>query len=249
MNRFRHGLVRLSFAAEGDVLAFARRRFGHLAFGIALTLAPICASAQTIGVAATIRNDVAQVKASQSAPIDEGENVVRNEVVRTGAASAAKLVFTDNTNLALGPTSTVTLDRFVFAGDTNYQKATVNLVRGAFRFSTGSSDKKAYEINTPVATIGVRGTELDISSQSGETLVRLNHGATIVCTRSHSQCLVLTNNGDTVIVTAGGVRRTSAGGGPGAFTFEAFCGTDGLCEITQFADARNGSNFAALCGR
>jgi hypothetical protein len=48
------------------------------------------------------------------------------------------------TNLAVGPVSTVTLDRFVFAGDSTYQQVTVNLVRGAFRFSTGSSDKRAY---------------------------------------------------------------------------------------------------------
>src|SRR4051812_11621992 len=133
---------------------------------------------------ATVRNDVAQVKGASALPISMGENVVRKEVVRTGADSSTKLVFADSTNLAVGPVSTVTLDRFVFARDGNYRDATVNLVRGAFRFSTGSSDKRAYKINTLVATIGVRGTELDILSERARTVATLNEGQAIVCTRT-----------------------------------------------------------------
>ncbi len=84
---------------------------------IVLILCAGAANAQTIGVAATVRNEVAQMKGAASAPIDAGEEVVRNEVIRTGPDSATKLVFRDDTNLAVGPVSTVTLDRFVFAGD------------------------------------------------------------------------------------------------------------------------------------
>jgi hypothetical protein len=219
-----------------------------LAFAL---VAPALARAQTIGVAATVRNEVNQVKANQPSPIGSGDQVFRNEVVRTGADSATKLVFSDNTNLAVGPTSTVTLDKFVFAGETNYQKVTVNLVRGAFRFSTGGSEKKAYEINTPVATIGVRGTELDIFSFRGETIVTLLEGRAIVCTRG-GQCLIISNPGQTVIVTASNVRATTPNGGPGQFSFASFCGSDGLCGISQFASlpsSGGGGSVAALCGR
>ena len=58
---------------------------------------------------------------------------------------AAKFVFSDQTNLALGPTSTVKLDRFVYKGETSYAKAAVNFAAGAFRFTTGASEKGAYQ--------------------------------------------------------------------------------------------------------
>ena len=204
---------------------------------------------QTIGSASTVRNSVVQVKGTASSPIGAGDSVVRDEVVRTGAESATKLVFKDSTNLAVGPTSTVRLDRFVFADDNSASKVSVNLVRGAFRFTTGGSDKRAYEIRTPVATIGVRGTVFDVSSQPGRTIVRLEQGEVIVCTRSRSKCTTLSNPGDTVIVTAKGVSRTTLGG-PGRFTFAAFCGVDGLCSLTQFAsNLPNEQGEAVLCGR
>jgi hypothetical protein len=220
-----------------------------LAAGIGLAPA---AHSQAIGVAASVRNDVVQVKGASALPISIGEDVVRNEVVRTGAESSTKLVFSDNTNLAVGPVSTVTLDKFVFAGDSNYQQATVNLVRGAFRFSTGTSDKRAYKINTPVATIGVRGTELDILSERARTVATLNEGQAIVCTRSGGKCVTLSNPGDTAVVTLGSVSRT-APGGRGSFSFAQFCtGDAGLCTPTSFASLTPLSpltEVAVLCGR
>jgi hypothetical protein len=213
---------------------------------IAIALAP-AAQAQTIGVAATVRNDVAQVKGASALAISIGEDVIRNEIVRTGEDSSTKLVFSDNTNLAVGPVSTVTLDKFVFAGDSTYQQATVNLVRGAFRFSTGSSDKRAYKINTPVATIGVRGTELDILSERARTIATLNEGRAIVCTRSGAQCVTLSNPGDIAVVTLGGVSRTPPGRG---FSFAQICAGDaGLCTRTTFAALSPATEVAVLCGR
>jgi hypothetical protein len=224
------------------VLSLAAALTAGLAFASA-------AQSQTIGVAATVRNDVAQVKGASALPIGMGENVVRNEVVRTGADSSTKLVFSDSTNLAVGPVSTVTLDRFVFAGDGNYRDATVNLVRGAFRFSTGSSDKRAYKINTPVATIGVRGTELDIFSERARTVATLNEGRAIVCTRSGGKCVTLSSPGDTAVVTLGGVSRNPPGA-PG-FSFAQFCSGDAaLCMPASFASlASTPTEVAVLCGR
>ena len=103
--------------------------------------------------------------------------------MRTGANSTAKLVFLDSTNLGVGPVSRVTLDQFVYVGEANGQKMTVNLVKGVFRFTTGALDKKAYTISTPTAAIGVRGTVLDIGVQSALTRVTLREGRALLCPR------------------------------------------------------------------
>ncbi len=117
----------------------------------------------SIGVASYVRNDVNGVLPTRTALINAGEGIVRDEIIKTVADSAAKVVFTDNTNLSIGPNSVVKLDKFVFSGESSYQKATINLAKGALRFATGSSDKHAYEIKSPVATIGVRGTIFELS--------------------------------------------------------------------------------------
>ena len=70
----------------------------------------------------------------------------------------------------------LTLDRTVFNDEHSYRDIAIQLTSGAFRFVTGHSEKTAYKITTPLATIGVRGTILDILSQRGKTTVVLQEG-------------------------------------------------------------------------
>ncbi|MDU8356950.1 FecR family protein, partial [Pseudomonas syringae pv. actinidiae] len=79
----------------------------------------------------------------------------------------------------------------VFDDEHHYRDVAVRLTSGAFRFVTGHSEKAAYKITTPLATIGVRGTVLDILSPRGQTIVVLQDGASTVCTSSR-QCIDLT---------------------------------------------------------
>jgi len=152
--------------------------------GCALVAGVVGAEAQEhIGSTALARNDVTRESAGASAPLVTGDSVFRNETVRTGADSNARLVFLDSTNLGVGPTSSVKLDQFVYVGQSNGQKMTVNLAKGVFRFTTGVLDKKAYEITTPTAAIGVRGTVLDIAVQGPDTRVTLVEGQALVCPR------------------------------------------------------------------
>ena len=155
-----------------------------LIVGCALAAGVVGAEAQEhIGSTALARNDVTRESAGASAPLVTGDSVFRNETVRTGADSNARLVFLNSTNLGVGPTSSVKLDQFVYVGQSNGQKMTVNLAKGVFRFTTGVLDKKAYEITTPTAAIGVRGTVLDIAVQGPDTRVTLVEGQALVCPR------------------------------------------------------------------
>lgn len=125
---------------------------------LALLLPGSTAFAQDkIGVAVTVRNEVSGKLQTRIVQIIDGESVFDRETVKTVTDSSAKIVLKDNTNLNVGPNSSVSLDNFVFAGPTDYKKAGVNLAKGAFRFTSGASDKRAYDIKTPTATIGVRG--------------------------------------------------------------------------------------------
>src|SRR6516164_11347191 len=84
-----------------------------LTSGIAGLPATTNAAEERIGVAAVVRNTVSQLE-PQVMRIAKGDEVVRNELVRTAADSDARFVFRDDTNLMLGPGSTLKLDRTVF---------------------------------------------------------------------------------------------------------------------------------------
>jgi hypothetical protein len=136
---------------------------------------------QNIGSTVLANNRVSRELSGATGPLNPGDPVYRDELVRTGEDSTAKLIFLDSTNLAMGPTSRVTLDQFVYAGEVNGQKMTVNLAKGIFRFTTGALDKRAYTISTSTASIGVRGTVLDIDARSAQSRVTLVEGQALVC--------------------------------------------------------------------
>jgi FecR protein len=226
---------------------------------MAAALAASPARAQTrVGEAAVVKNEVVRVMASATSQINVGDGVLRDEIVRTGLDSAARLVMADSTNLSLGPSATVKLDRTVFNDEHTYRDIAIRLTTGAFRFVTGHSEKAAYKITTSVATIGVRGTILDILSQRSKTTVVLQEGASHVCTTG-GQCIELTQPGDTAVITSTAGRVTIQKTNNPPWTFAGTCGAAaGLCSTTQFADAtptvtppvNDGSDpTGMLCGR
>ena len=137
---------------------------------VALAAGQAARAQQNIGSTAEAHNNVSRELSGAAAALNPGDSVFRDEIVRTGAESTAKLVFLDSTNLAIGPTSRVTLDVFVYSGGVSAQKMTVNLAKGLFRFTSGALDKRAYVISTPTASIGVRGTVLDIGVQGPQQM-------------------------------------------------------------------------------
>jgi hypothetical protein len=108
--------------------------------------------------------------------------VYAGDTINTGPVGEAQILFRDNTKLVVGPNSSMVIDAFVFKDDNTARAITLNAAKGVFRFFTGSSPKDAYQINTPTATIGVRGTEFDISIEAqGTTRVANFEGITRIC--------------------------------------------------------------------
>ena len=227
------------------------------ALAVALLGAAPASAEERIGNTALARNQVSQVSAAKTAPINQGDDVFADENVKTGQDSSARFVFSDQTNLAIGPISTVKLDRFVFKGDTSYAKAAVNFTAGAFRFTTGGSDKGAYQLKTSTATIGVRGTVFDVRIEGGVTTLTLVEGAIAVCPRSkydgdprklskaqlkRFNCQELDKPGQTARVTS---RSASLSNTPFSFA-ENFCsGGGGLCAVSTAAALNE--NTPSLC--
>jgi hypothetical protein len=138
-----------------------RGRVPALVLAGILALLPVAAGAQSIGSAAAVKPEAE----GGGSPLQSGSSLYANETVRTGQAGVAELVFHDETKLSVGPTSVVRLDKFVYDPSKGGGKVVINASRGAYRFVTGVQDPRNYEIKTPYATLGVRGTVVEANME------------------------------------------------------------------------------------
>lgn len=90
------------------------------------------------------------------------DDVYHNELIKTAKGAATEIIFLDETKLALGPESQLTLDQFVYDPDPKKAAFVITATKGALRFASGKLPKSSYTIHTPTATIGIRGTALAI---------------------------------------------------------------------------------------
>lgn len=96
----------------------------------------------------------------------DGGSVYPGDVVETGPGAQGVLVFRDESRLTLGAATQFRIDAFNFdAGNPTEGKFLVSLLRGTLRALTGligRADHKNVGFSTATATIGIRGTGLDL---------------------------------------------------------------------------------------
>lgn len=157
-----------------------------------------------IGTAIVVKRDVVATLGNDKRDLAEGGRVHHMELLETGADSEAELRLDDQTKLALGPNGGMRLDEFVIGKSDGVTTIGVNFLKGSFRFITGSEKKEAYKIETPSATIGVRGTVFDVYVDGGgDTLVLLHEGEVNICNKK--SCRRHTSIGRVVRASIAGV--------------------------------------------
>lgn len=110
---------------------------------------------RVIGAASAVHGDAAR-------PVNAGSRVRADDELRTGNASRLAVLFADGTQLMLGADSRLVLDRFVYEPDRREGNAVMTMVSGVFRLISGALSKSgpdALAIDTPLATLGIRGTD------------------------------------------------------------------------------------------
>jgi VCBS repeat-containing protein len=124
------------------------------------------------GVATATKVNGDRVTLRPGTPVDQGD------VIETGANSSVGLTFIDKTVFSLGANARMTLDDLVFSS-TGSDHSAFTVLSGAFSFLTGEVAKTgpdAMRVRTPVATIGIRGTQV---AGNDELIVLLSHDGII----------------------------------------------------------------------
>jgi FecR protein len=136
----------------------------------------------------------------------KGDAVYEGDVVQTGGSdSAVRMVFTDKTEFSLGSDARLALDQLVFNPDTQSGSAQFSILKGVFIFASGQiakSDNTDMVVTTPVATIGIRGTEVAGRVADGDSQFTIIHGSIEVTTSAGS--VTLDDSGETTQVAGNG---------------------------------------------
>lgn len=153
-----------------------------LAFLVAFGTVPAAAQ-ERVGSAVVVVNLVTAAFNRDTRSLANGDDVRQDEIIEVGLDARSEIELEDQTKLALGPGSQLTLDKFVYDPDKKTDGSIVlDLIKGTFRFVTGVAEKPTYLIKTPAAAITARGTIFDVYVEDdGFAWLLLHEGAIQVC--------------------------------------------------------------------
>jgi hypothetical protein len=104
-----------------------------------------------------------QVGTGRAASVSSGQTLPNNATITTGPRSYAVLKFEDGTAVLLKENTSFQVQNYTYnAKAPENSNAIFNLLRGGLRMVTGlvtSRNRDALKVGTPLATIGIRGTE------------------------------------------------------------------------------------------
>ena len=124
---------------------------------------------------------IGDIKNQKDEKLANGSKIFFGDTIISNSKSNAQILFLDQTVLTLGEETELTIDEFVY--DPNSQDGSfVSTVKtGTVKFITGQISKKNpdnLEVKVPAGTLGARGTEFVILSESNNesTVVLLGPG-------------------------------------------------------------------------
>lgn len=142
---------------------------GRVALIAALLLAPVVSvAAGEVGQVKTSKGAVFIERAGKRLPAPVGTSVQASDTLRTGRDGSAGITFIDNSRMALGPGSTLAIERFDFNQTTHDGHFDSTLKRGTLSAVSGKLAKRspdAMTVRTRSTILAVRGTEFVVRTR------------------------------------------------------------------------------------
>lgn len=112
------------------------------------------------------------VERNGTRPLNKGDAIEVGDVIMTGDKARAQILMADGAKIALRAGTRFRIDEFTLPPSVTAPaqatvinangKSVASLLKGGFRTQTGtigSLDRAAYEVRTPIGTLGIRGTD------------------------------------------------------------------------------------------
>lgn len=119
--------------------------------------------AEPIGRVHRVQGEAALVRDGVTRPATNGITLLRSDRLRTGTPGAISIVLTDETTISMGSGSELALEDHAFEPAQGRFAQVVGMLKGSFSYISGQIGRLSPEsvrLQTPDATIAVRGTKL-----------------------------------------------------------------------------------------
>ena len=145
---------------------------GHTQFAQADGSASV--APQLIGHVTKLAGNATAIRNGVSIMLNQGDTVHKGDVVQSGSDSTLGITFIDGTVFGLASNAKMVLNEMVYDANGSDNKSLFSLVAGTISFVAGATAKKGdMKVDTPVATMGIRGTavlveiDFEVPAQGG----------------------------------------------------------------------------------
>lgn len=150
---------------------------------LALWVLGVCnASLAASGTVILAKGVVTATDAAQTSRVlGKGAGIEEGDVINTANKSFAVIRMIDNTKLTLKPNTTIAIG--AFNDKEGEEEACINLVKGGLRTVTGLIGQRkpeSFNVDTPIASIGIRGTDFITRICSGTECLQDEQDLTFV---------------------------------------------------------------------
>ncbi len=192
-------------APDGETLtpelveSFAHSPMQYADAGSMNDASPVGAVQEVSGEASVTRLD------GSIEPIAQGTAIYQGDVVETSGDGAVNIVFADETSFAVSEDARLAIDEYVYDPSSQSGTSNFSVLKGVFVFTSGligRDDPDDVEIDTPVGSIGIRGTiimgdvdEGEITVVEGAIVLRDLQGNEMTMTNQFETGKFMPNNG------------------------------------------------------
>ncbi|MGE4062016.1 MAG: FecR domain-containing protein [Rhodospirillaceae bacterium] len=158
---------------------------------VAATFVGASAAAQETlraGGVSALTGSALAVRATGQDELALNDPVFTADILETGPTGKLRVTFSDNTQLTLGPDADVVIDEFVYAPEKKTGNAAIRIASGTARILAGAIEDnggaQSFAISTPIATIGIRGTDFFVEMEDDHLQVALFSGYEVTVTNA-----------------------------------------------------------------
>ncbi len=142
---------------------------------LSFILMPLQAYANEIATVVEITQNVHVERVGGLVRLELGDSLLENDRIITDNSGRVQLVFSDNSIITIGADSSFVVEDYsVDAEDPSFY---AELLNGVARIVSGNiveNNPNAFSVTTPQATIGIRGTTMEIGVNDNANLTTVN---------------------------------------------------------------------------
>lgn len=143
-------------------ICMGTRVFSYVILALSLSCFSAHADPAFIGTIKTLQGKVSIQVGSSTFVAQVNDKLYEGYLIATQDHSNIGLVFIDGTQLSIGPSSQVIINRYLFSPKQKQYSFDVMIEKGSAIYSSGKLGElspDSIKVQTPEATIGVRGTK------------------------------------------------------------------------------------------